>query len=71
MICASGTDSTSSTAVLFQQFSHLQTGSWRNRLALASLRFAPVPDAEWHPVRRVAMFNQPELPIVTWVIAQK
>jgi len=58
-------------AMLFQQFSHVQTGAWGNRLAFMLLRFLPTPDAPWHPIHRVAMYNEPEFPIVTWIIAQK
>jgi ubiquinone/menaquinone biosynthesis C-methylase UbiE len=35
------------------------------------LRFDGVPHAEWHPFHRVANKNDPEWPIVTWVLAQK
>ena len=31
----------------------------------------PVPQARWHPVNRIAMLNDPECPISTWIIARK
>lgn len=35
------------------------------------LRYEPVPESRWHPLHKVATFNDDEWPIVTWVIAQK
>ena len=35
------------------------------------LRFDGVPHAKWHPLHRVATKNDPEWPIVTWIVAQK
>lgn len=35
------------------------------------LRFSGIPHAKWHPLHRMAMMNDPEWPIVTWIVAQK
>jgi SAM-dependent methyltransferase len=41
------------------------------RLIQDGLRFDGVPHAAWHPLHKLAMKNDPEWPIHTWVIAQK
>ncbi len=35
------------------------------------LRFDGVPEAAWHPLHKLAVRNDPDWPIVTWVIARK
>ena len=53
----------------------LDCGGWGNFKATCllrtSLRYVPLPQAKWHPLHRIAMDNDPEWPIVTWVVAQK
>ena len=38
---------------------------------LDGLRYTAVPLAEWHPFHKIATKNDPEWPIVTWVVARK
>jgi SAM-dependent methyltransferase len=49
----------------------IKSGSWGNRLAFFGFRYLPVPHAKWHPIHKVAMFNQVESPMMTWIIGQK
>lgn len=53
----------------------LDCGGWGNLdtwlLVRDGLRFDGVPHAKWHPIHRIATYNDPEWPIVTWVLAQK
>lgn len=35
------------------------------------LRYTGVPHAKWHPLHKLAMKNDPEWAIVTWVVARK
>jgi SAM-dependent methyltransferase len=35
------------------------------------LRWVGIPHAPWHPLHRIATKNDPEWPIVTWLVAQK
>jgi SAM-dependent methyltransferase len=57
---------------LFRDFTRVvQAGSWGNKLAFLGFRYLDVPHAAWHPIRKVAMMNDPESPIVTWIVAQK
>jgi hypothetical protein len=37
----------------------------------AGLRFEGIPHARWHPMHWVATRNDPDWPIVTWIVAQK
>ena len=59
---------------LFQGEESLELGSWGNPVAVASLwffaplRYQPVPRASWHPWHKVATWNHPEWPIVTWFL---
>jgi len=41
------------------------------RLVRDGLRFGGIPRVKWHQGRRVATRNDPEWPIVMWIIAQK
>jgi ubiquinone/menaquinone biosynthesis C-methylase UbiE len=36
-----------------------------------NLRFDGIPHVAWHPLHRLAMKNDPEWPIVTWIVAEK
>lgn len=56
---------------LFERFNVLQAASWGNKLAFFALRYFPVPHAKWHPLHKIAMRNDPEAPMMTWIIAQK
>lgn len=53
----------------------LDAGGWGNPYiwpyAAAGLRFQPVPHARWHPFQKLATYNDPTWPVVTWVVAQK
>lgn len=53
----------------------VEVGGWGSPyvwLAVAmGLRYEPVPHAEWHPLHRLAMSNDPRWPIHTWVAAEK
>ena len=53
----------------------IDAGGWGNKfvwLAIcAGLRFEDVPESRWHPYRRLALMNDPQWPISTWVVAQK
>ena len=33
--------------------------------------YTAVPHAKWHPFHKLAMKNDPNWPIVTWVVARK
>jgi len=57
---------------LFRDWSQIiEAASWGNKLALFGLRYIPVPHARWHPLHRLAMWNQPESAMATWIIAKK
>jgi SAM-dependent methyltransferase len=53
----------------------IEADGWGNNEAWALIdlgfRFDPIPEDETNPVFKIAMRNDPECPIVTWVIAQK
>lgn len=53
----------------------LDCGGWGNREAWALIdlgfRFAKLPADEDHPLHKLAMKNERDWPIVTWIIAQK
>jgi len=38
---------------------------------LQVVRYTAVPHAKWHPFHKLAMKNDPDWPIVTWVVARK
>lgn len=50
-------------------------GGWGNRWVwpynALGLRFEPIPHARWHPFHWIATHNNPDWPIVTWVVAKK
>lgn len=58
---------------LFRDWSEIiAVGSWGNRLAfLPMVRYIPVPHAPWHPLHKLAMWNEPEASISTWIVARK
>lgn len=63
-------------ALLTKKFSQIiDCGGWGNfdvwLMVRDGLRFDGVPHASWHPLHKVATRNDPEWPIVTWVIARK
>lgn len=53
----------------------IDVGGWGNPyvwlLVWVSLRFEPIPDAQWHPLHKLAMVNKKDCPIATWIIVQK
>ena len=53
----------------------IEFGGWGNfgvwSWVHAGCRWLPVPHATWHPLHRAATYNDPEWPIVTWVVARK
>ncbi len=62
--------------LMTRQFSQIiDCDGWGNfetwLLIRDGLRFDGVPHAKWHPIHRIAIKNDAEWPIVTWVLAQK
>ena len=54
----------------------LLRGGWGNRylwlLSWAGVLFGyRVPLAKWHPYHRIAVINEPDYPVTTWVVARK
>ena len=53
----------------------IEADGWGNRMAVLvvglGLRTIPVPESTWHPIHRMATRNDPDWPIVTWVLARK
>lgn len=53
----------------------VDVGGWGNGfvwpLASLGLQFQPVPHARWHPFHWVATKNDPNSPIMTWVLVKK
>ncbi|MGH6925628.1 MAG: methyltransferase domain-containing protein [Propylenella sp.] len=53
----------------------IETGSWGNRqalaVAMAGARMVKVALDEAHPLHRIAVANEPDWPIHTWLIAQR
>jgi len=53
----------------------IEVGGWGNFdvwiAELDGVRYTAVPNAKWHPFHKLAMKNDPNWPIVTWVIARK
>lgn len=61
---------------LTRQFSELiDCGGWGNRwiwpYIWLGLRFEGIPEASWHPIHKLAIYNEAEWPAVTWVVARK
>jgi SAM-dependent methyltransferase len=50
-------------------------GGWGNRAALALIelgfRMKPIPESPGNPLYQLAMRNEPDFPISTWVVARK
>lgn len=50
-------------------------GGWGNFEALllikSGMRFERVPHSKWHPFHKIAIKNDPQWPIVTWIVAVK
>ena len=53
----------------------VEVGGWGNRMVWVvealGLRFQPVPHDARHPLHKLAVFDEPAWPVVTWVIARK
>jgi ubiquinone/menaquinone biosynthesis C-methylase UbiE len=53
----------------------IDCGGWGNfdvwRLSQMGLRFVGIPHAAWHPLHKMATKNDPESPVVTWLVCQK
>jgi len=53
----------------------MECGGWGNFetwfLIRDGLRFERIPHAAWHPLHRLAMRNDPDWPITTWIVARK
>ena len=51
------------------------SGGWGNRAALAVIdlgfRMTPIPENPGNPLYQLAMRNEPDFPIVTWVVLRK
>ncbi len=54
----------------------VDVGGWGNRYLwglswLGLLLSERVPEPAWHPYNRVAVFNESDYPIITWIVARK
>jgi len=53
----------------------IDVGSWGNDYALfmiwLGLGPCPIPDARWHPLHKIAIYNDEFLPIHTWIVVKK
>ena len=53
----------------------VDAGGWGNPLVwlvvALGARFAPVPDARWHPLHWLATWDHPDWPVVTWLVLKK
>lgn len=63
-------------ALLGRKFSRvIDCQGWGNfeawLLIRDGLRFEGIPHAPWHPLHRLAIRNDPDWPIVTWIILEK
>jgi SAM-dependent methyltransferase len=63
-------------ALLGRPFSRIvDCGGWGNPyvwvIVRLGLRYDGIPERRWHPLYRLAMRNDPDWPISTWLIAQK
>jgi SAM-dependent methyltransferase len=62
--------------LLCRNFNHvIDVGGWGNRYVWVidwlDLRYEGIPERPQHPLHKLAMLNEPEWPIVTWIVAQK
>jgi ubiquinone/menaquinone biosynthesis C-methylase UbiE len=65
-----------SLRLLCKEFSRIiECEGWGNLyvwiLGWLGLRWDGVPHCKWHPLHKIAMYNDPKWPIVTWIIAEK
>jgi SAM-dependent methyltransferase len=63
-------------ALLHRNWSEIiQVEGWGNfevwSVIKDGMRYDGVPHATWHPLHRLALKNDPEWPIVTWIVARK
>lgn len=63
-------------SLLHREWSEVvEVGGWGNfevwNVVRDGIRFDGVPHAKWHPLHRLAVRNDPEWPIVTWIVAVK
>lgn len=63
-------------SLLHKEWSEIiEVGGWGNfqvwSVVQDGLRYVGVPHAKWHPLHKIAMKNDSEWPIVTWVAARK
>jgi len=61
---------------LFKKFSKIiDADGWGNPGVLfmiwVGLRFLAIPHAKWHPLHKLAVKNNKDWPILTWIVAQK
>ena len=54
----------------------IEVGGWGNLQVWSVInedyiRFVGVPHAQWHPLHKLAVKNDPKWPIVTWIVAKK
>ena len=66
----------SALELLHKGFSEIiETGGWGNHYVLLlhalDLFWMPIPECRFHPLNAIARRNDPDFPIVTWVIAKK
>lgn len=57
-------------------FSHIEQAegwgnAWVHLMQVIGVRGVPIPHARFHPLHRIAVYNDPTWPVMTWVIAQK
>jgi SAM-dependent methyltransferase len=62
--------------LLHRDFSEIiETGGWGNHyvilLRVLDLFFTDVPECRFHPLNAIARRNDPDFPLVTWIIAKK
>jgi len=62
--------------ILHAKYSEIiECGAWGNfdvwTVVADGLRFAKIPHAKWHPLHRIAVKNDPEWAVMTWVVAKK
>jgi len=53
----------------------IEWGGWGNRYAwlwiAVGLRYEGIPEVPWHPLYKLAVYNEANVPISTWVVARK
>lgn len=62
--------------LLCKKFSEIiEVGGWGNPyvwlLVWLGLRYDGIPNANWHPLHKIALLNHQDWPIVTWIVARK